>query len=82
MLPLQSFLAVIKETISSLLVGVSSMSSRAMLAFVTKSFLVRSVGSALERVLSAKIRSCLSALRPLAIMSACSEFVAACATAA
>ena len=78
---MQSFLAVMKEMISGLLVGMSSMSSRAMLAFVTKSFSVRSVGSVLGRVLSVKIRSCLSALKPLVIMSVCSEFVAACATA-
>ena len=80
-LPLQSFLVVMKEMSSGLLVGVSSMSSRAMLAFVTRSFSVRSVGCALGRVLSVKIRSFLSALRPLAMMSECSEFVAACATA-
>ena len=71
-----------KKTIFGLMVGVSFMSSRAILALVIKPFSVRSVESALGRVLSAKIRSCLSALRPLAMTSMCSEFVAACATAA
>ena len=66
-----------KETSIGLLVDGSSISSRAMLALVTRSFLMRSVGGVLGRVLSMTMSSLL-ALRPLAMMSTCSGFVAVC----
>ena len=50
-----------------------------MLVLVTRSFSVRSIGGALGKVLLTMMRSCLSALRPLAMTSACSGFVAVCA---
>ena len=65
-----------------LLVDGSFISSRAMLALVTRSFSVRSVRGVLGRVLSTMMSSCFLALRPLAMTSTYSGFVAVCNIAA
>lgn len=58
MLLLRSFLAAMMEIGGGLSMDGSSIISRAILAFVTKSFSVRLVGAAFGRVLSTVMSSC------------------------
>ena len=80
MLLLRNILAATKLILDGLLVDGLTISSKVVLALATRSFSVKSVVTVLARVLSATINNCLSALRPLATMSACSELVLLCAT--
>ena len=82
MLLLHSFLAATKVTGDGLLVGWSTISSRAVFTLATRSFSVSSVGAVLVSILLVRMSSCLSMLIPLAITSACSMLVKFCTAAA